>query len=468
MSLWRCVPVFPLPHFDALNPMIRHRMRLFLGACIVMTGLVLAAQNTSAQQLIPGQTQAQCSALGGQIRTWTNTYGQGVSVGECYVPPRAGDSSGYSGGTGYSGGEGMLDAERLGILGSALQGIFGALGNIVESERQQRLQNLRYQGRNAHEEGRRLLSLERYEESMLQFELAAQYFQQAGDDHNMSVAKQNADRVKYIIDLNRREAERQLNQKEQWAIEHKRIEEANREFERKFFEPLGLVTNADTPPAKDSDLSNAAPIASVPARPPAPAAPAVPAITNSDRSLAHSASNALFSKDPFGSNSTADLRCPAQPTTREDISNCYVNIRNQMTRNADTCSSNATAMTSIGTLDGGPSNGQRHAFEACMDLNRRGALYADCVASGIRQPNAQYNPLVRACGEKHGFVEGDRVVTKVLEESSTRNRAPVPGGASGGASHSVLEGYRQSTISGPSSGGGTGAGAQAPLSRSAQ
>lgn len=55
-------------------------------ACLAV---MLFAQAASSQQLYQKMTGAQCTALGGRIITWTNTAGQGVQVGECYVPPRA-------------------------------------------------------------------------------------------------------------------------------------------------------------------------------------------------------------------------------------------------------------------------------------------------------------------------------------------------------------------------------------------
>lgn len=64
---------------------------------------VFCTSAATAQQLFVQQTASQCAARGGQIITWTNTAGNGVNVGECYVRPRAGGGSGggyYSGGTG--------------------------------------------------------------------------------------------------------------------------------------------------------------------------------------------------------------------------------------------------------------------------------------------------------------------------------------------------------------------------------
>lgn len=99
----------------------------------VGVAIVFAAAWTSlasAQQYFVKQTAEQCAAKGGQIVVWTNTYGVGTPVGECYVPPKvsgSGAASGFSGG-GYSGGGGNRAALAFGAVGAFL----GLLSSLVE------------------------------------------------------------------------------------------------------------------------------------------------------------------------------------------------------------------------------------------------------------------------------------------------------------------------------------------------
>lgn len=133
------------------------------------------------------------------------------------------------------------------------------------------------------------------------------------------------------------------------------------------------------------------------------------------------------SADAVGANPalTTRLPCPQKPTTREEISNCYQNIRSEMLLNADTCSASAKALSRPGAVSiSGIDPGQRHSFDSCADLNTRGAMYAECVSTGIRRPGAQYNPLVRDCGKQAGFVDGNQVVTGLTAEPSGIGGSP--------------------------------------------
>src|SRR5262249_30976469 len=60
------------------------------------TARATSRATTSGPTVVPGLTQAQCSAMGGRIKTYTNTAGRGQDVGECLVPPRIADNSNTS------------------------------------------------------------------------------------------------------------------------------------------------------------------------------------------------------------------------------------------------------------------------------------------------------------------------------------------------------------------------------------
>jgi hypothetical protein len=53
----------------------------------VFIAALCAPGGLSAQQLLHGVTQQQCSSMGGRILTFTNTAGVGPDVGDCFVPP---------------------------------------------------------------------------------------------------------------------------------------------------------------------------------------------------------------------------------------------------------------------------------------------------------------------------------------------------------------------------------------------
>ncbi|HEX6979329.1 MAG TPA: hypothetical protein VF342_08515 [Alphaproteobacteria bacterium] len=124
--------------------------------------------------------------------------------------------------------------------------------------------------------------------------------------------------------------------------------------------------------------------------------------------------------------------CPAKPKTRAEIAACYRNIQNEMERNAASCADSAAGMASMTPMGapragGGTTTGQAGAFEACRELNQRGAAYAACVAEGIVRPGAQYNPLVKACAEKTGFVGGQALVAGIEAPADrARPKAPPP------------------------------------------
>lgn len=121
--------------------------------------------------------------------------------------------------------------------------------------------------------------------------------------------------------------------------------------------------------------------------------------------------DSVASSDPSGVGlDQAQGTCPTAPTTREGISECYRAIAAEMTTNADTCAQNAASMSSLtpdpllGATSGPDTYSQRQSFENCAELNTRGSRYATCVADGILDPSTQYNPLVKACGQRYGFV----------------------------------------------------------------
>ncbi|HEX7005992.1 MAG TPA: hypothetical protein VF274_02550 [Alphaproteobacteria bacterium] len=125
------------------------------------------------------------------------------------------------------------------------------------------------------------------------------------------------------------------------------------------------------------------------------------------------------------------LPCPAQPKTRAEIAACYRNIQSEMARNAATCADSAAGMTSMTPVGaprsaGGAATGQAGAFDACRELNQRGAAYAACVADGILQPGAQYNPLVKACAEKTGFIGDQAPAARAATPPARGQRAGVP------------------------------------------
>jgi len=353
-----------------------------------------------------------------------DTYGcdipgqQGASggVGRTAVPCTSGGGGGGGGGGNNSGAALGLGLFGLGLLLDMLNSGGGSQANPNGNQAQ-----------HLHKEAQRFEAAGDYIGAKVRFEMSADLFRKAGDYENSNIADSNAALMQARLD-HENARKRAEEERQELAAKENAKQRRNDHLEREAAELLAradreereqrerLIENAlrrpehgTQPPANQGAGPKANPFTNTPTTPPQREAHAAP------RAPATEPPASPYADNPFNRRA-AELPCPAQPTTREQISNCYTNIRNQMVRSAQTCGSSAQGMTTPGGGTGAPAPGQRYAFDACQDLNRRAAQYADCVAGGIMQPGSQYNPLVRACGQKYGFVEGDRVVTGLIPE----------------------------------------------------
>ncbi|MBI2206772.1 MAG: hypothetical protein HYU41_23290 [Candidatus Rokubacteria bacterium] len=293
--------------------------------------------------------------------------------GQCYFRnPRTGGSSGGGTGGGFSPGSlgrGSTSLDKavtgmqigVGVL-NLLKGLTGSGGSDRSSERQ-RLFRLGY---DANELGRSHHAAGQYKEALEAFEEAAQYHRRAGDGDNAAISDRNAEK-----------ARAGLKEREEEAHDERVARDRLADAESKYGSP--------DPFARGNPFTRL-----------------------QDR-VARADDRASMAGEHVSDAGGAGDACPARPTTRQQISECYRQFSKGHLDTALNCAQKARDMASLGHTPSGSTSGsfgQQPAFVACAELNARAADYTQCVSSGILQPGAQYNPLVKACAEKTGFVGG--------------------------------------------------------------
>ena len=135
---------------------------------------------------------------------------------------------------------------------------------------------------------------------------------------------------------------------------------------------------------------------------------------------------AVVSTDPV------DADCPNQPKTRMELSVCYGRLSGKFSEISVQCTIDEMNLNSAGwrATDERTKRdflNQVSSFRACSELNGRAADYASCIAVGILNETAQYNPLVKACAEKMGFVDSvGKPVSQVVPRVDGPGAKPVP------------------------------------------